>query len=1040
MRIFISILAFFGFVAGLQSQNSFKNLPNSPYVAPQPLQISKAINATVSPGRIAMPISLHQGPSILSVNKDVASFQIMNSGSFWIEMKQNDLWQSRSSMANVIQNVLAIPYKTKSLGLSWTTEAENKDQQKQTHIRVQQTLSGYPIKGQDMILHIINEELKSLNGFAWTGKIPEKLPEAVSKEQALVATKSYLQLKNVHFQQYPMLPGMQIPEDASSLIWFPKDGKLLLAYKIEMYPNAMDHWVVYIDANSLNVLEGYTETCSIAPMELYKHNLSHSTTIHECNPADADALMPVLDGATVTTDQDLLGQNRTVNGYQVGSNIFMIDASRTTIFQPSQSVMPNDPVGVIWTVDAQNSSPQQSNFGVVQVSNTTNNWKNLEVSAHYNAGQAFEYYKNTFNRKSINGNGGNIISIINVTDENDNNMDNAFWNGAAMFYGNGDVAFTQLAKALDVGGHEMSHGVIGSTANLEYLSQSGALNESYADVFGAMIDRDDWKMGEDVVKLNFFPSGALRDLSDPHNGGSGPNDNGWQPAHMNEYQNLSQDQDNGGVHVNSGIPNKAFFLFATAIGKDKAEQVYYKALTDYLVKSSQFIDMRLAVEKAATDLFGAGSTEVAAGHTAFDQVGIGAGQGDDHQDDIDINGGADFILATDEGESDLYFVPPTNPSQFVKMNVNAPISRPSFTDDGTACVYVDDQGNMILIEFNWSGGLSYNSFFIENNPQGIWRNVVVSKDGSKIAFTTSNLRNEINVYDYDSQTSNIFTLYNPTTAGGINSGGVEYSDAMEWDYSGEYIMYDALNQIESSFGNGIEYWDISFIKVWNRGSSQFANGVVGKLYSALPENVSIGNPSFSKNSPFIITFDFLQDMRLNNGNIQTDYWVIAANIESGVANNIFHNNTIGYPSYSRLDDKILFTNEDTGTPLLATINVQPSDKTRPVVNSKALLISGAQKGVWFNVGNRDFTATKDVSLTNGLRLYPQPASDYITIDSESSVHFSGYTISELSGRKVLQGQFLSDHKISVKGLAAGMYLLQLTDESGRVASMKFVKQ
>src|SRR5678816_4884041 len=105
---------------------------------------------------------------------------------------------------------------------------------------------------------------------------------------------------------------------------------------------------------------------------------------------------------------------------------------------------------------------------------------------------------------------------------------------------------------------------------------------------------------------------------------------------MNEYQNLPEtpEGDNGGVHVNSGIPNRAYFLFSNVVGKNKAEQVYYKALTDYLVKSSQFIDMRLAVEKAATDLFGAGSTEVNAAKSAFDQVGIGGGGGDDHQDDI----------------------------------------------------------------------------------------------------------------------------------------------------------------------------------------------------------------------------------------------------------------------------------------------------------------------------------------------------------------------------------------------------------------------
>ncbi|HZV71947.1 MAG TPA: M4 family metallopeptidase [Saprospiraceae bacterium] len=1033
MRIYITLLAFFGFVTWAQTQSSFKNLPNSPYVEPKPIQISKKIISYQDPGRIAKPILQHQGQSVLSLNKDIASYRVLPSGSIWIEMKQNELWGSRNSTGEVIQNVLS-KSKSNSLSPEWKIMSENSDALQQTHIRVQQTLAGFPIKGQDMVLHVKNNELVSLNGFAWTAKFPGQLPEITSKEQAVVATKEYLISRNVRFQEYAALNGLHLPSDDISLIWFPKNGKLILAYRMEMHPNALDHWIVYIDASHLTTLEGYSETCSIAPKELFHHGITKSIHSNETDVSDVSVELPVLDGATVITDQDLAGQNRTVNGYQVGSNIFMIDASRTSMFLPAQSVMPNDPVGVIWTVDAQNSSPQQTNFEIVQVSNTTNNWKNLEVSAHFNAGQAFEYYRTTFNRNAINGTGGNIISIINVTDENDNNMDNAFWNGAAMFYGNGDVGFTALAKALDVGGHEMSHGVIGSTANLEYLGQSGALNESYADVFGAMIDRDDWRMGEDIVKLNFFPSGALRDLSDPHNGGSGPNDNGWQPAHMNEFQNLTEEEDNGGVHVNSGIPNKAFFLFATAIGKNKA-------LTDYLVKSSQFIDMRIAVEKAATDLFGAGSTEVAAGKTAFDQVGIGAGQGGDYEDDIDTNGGEDFILATDKNETDLYFVPPSAPDQFVKMEVPSPISRPSFTDDGSACVYVDNENNMILLLFNWAAGFSYEVSNIESNPQGIWRNVVVSKDGTKIAFTTSNLTNEIHVYDYGTDSENTFELYNPTTAGGVNAGGVLYSDAMEWDYSGEFIMYDALNQIESSFGDGIEYWDIAFINVWNRSADQFNDGLIGKLYSALPENISIGNPSFSKNSPFIITFDFLEEYFDNFGTLQTDYWVIAANIEDGVANNIFHNNTVGYPSYSRLDNKILFTNiDDTGTPVLGTINVQPGDKTLPVAGSEVLLISAAQKGVWFVVGNRDFTATKDVDPSLKLKLHPQPVSDILQIETDDTVELKQFTISELNGRKVMEGDLKTGHQIAVDGLANGMYLLQLTNADGRVASLKFVKQ
>ena len=113
-------------------------------------------------------------------------------------------------------------------------------------------------------------------------------------------------------------------------------------------------------------------------------------------------------------------------------------------------------------------------------------------------------------------------------------MENAFWNGKAVFYGNGGSAFESLAGGLDVSAHELGHGVISNTANLEYIGQSGAINETYADIFGSMVDREDWYIGEDITKTSFSPSGRLRDMSNPHNLGSSLNDAYWQPAHVSE--------------------------------------------------------------------------------------------------------------------------------------------------------------------------------------------------------------------------------------------------------------------------------------------------------------------------------------------------------------------------------------------------------------------------------------------------------------------------------------------------------------------------
>lgn len=1045
MRTVYIILINLVMLAGLVAQTPMKQVANQPYVAPQPLSISKAPGASSGSSRLGgkwNPVTLHAGQP---VNEDIAAYHITPSGSFWIDMQPNSLWSSRTSVKSLIENIIPVQHQDEPWAIDWTIRSQETDNKQVTHIRVQQTLAGKPIYGQDMILHVDHGSLRDLNGFAWTGQLPSKLPAPALAEQALGAARAFLEAKQVSFQQGALMPGLNHREDKAELIWYPQNGKLVLAYEIEIHPNMMDHWTVFVDASTLEVLKSFSELCSIAPLQLYD-NYACEVKDKASSGVNGDNMdMPVvLDGPTVVTDQDLKNTNRTVNGYLVGSNFFMIDASRTGMYQGNQSVMPNEPVGVIWTLDAQNTSPQQSSFEVVHVSNTNNNWKNLEVSAHYNGGEAYEYFRTKFNRNSINGSGGNIISIINVTDENDNSMDNAFWNGAAMFYGNGNVAFTQLAKGLDVAGHEMSHGVIQNTANLEYEGQSGALNESYADVFGAMIDRDDWQMGEDVSNPAFFPSGTMRDLSNPNNGGTKLGDPGWQPKHMNEFQNLpnTPEGDNGGVHINSGIPNKAFFNLATAIGKDKAEQIYYKALTDYLVKSSQFVDMRNAVEKAATDLHDANSTEVIAVRNAFAAVGIGAGAGEDYEDDIDVNGGDDFILATDETQSDLYWIPPGNPGQFVKMDVPAPISRPSFTDDGTACVYVDNENNMILINFDWSQGLSYGAFYLEDSPQGIWRNVVVSKDGTKIAYTTSNLRNEIFIYDFNAGVNDVFTLFNPTTAvGGGNTGDVLYPDIMEWDYSGEYVMYDALNRIESSFGDGIEYWDISFLNAWDNGANQLATGQIGKLFSALPENISVGNPSFAKNSPYIIAFDFLEGYYDNFGQYQTDYRIKAANLETGDVNDIYQNTTTGYPNYSRLDDKILFTYDNNGSLLLATINVTNNDKTLPVAGTDVVLITGAQKGIWFTTGNRDFTATEEVNQSaTQLHVLPQPATEFIKVSGNQLTGVSQYTIYDLSGRTLLNGSLNPDQRIDVQPLLPGAYLVQLKTEGGTLLNTKFVKQ
>lgn len=251
-------------------------------------------------------------------------------------------------------------------------------------------------------------------------------------------------------------------------------------------------------------------------------------------------------------------------------------------------------------------------------------------AAHDGAGKVYDYYFNTFKRDGVDGQGGALVSTVHYgTDPQD--AENAAWIGEyqQMIYGDGGKIFKPLSYGLDVIGHEFTHGVTGATADLTYQAQSGALNESYSDVFGAMIDRANWTIGETVIKSPPYPRPYLRSMQDPNMQGeydkTDPLNSVGQPATLSEYAKLpnSRKGDNGGVHVNSGIPNHVAFLIGQKIGKEKLEQIYYRTLTQYLTPDSQFADAGQATLRAAQDLYGA--AEVQAVRDGFGAVGINIG-------------------------------------------------------------------------------------------------------------------------------------------------------------------------------------------------------------------------------------------------------------------------------------------------------------------------------------------------------------------------------------------------------------------------------
>jgi Zn-dependent metalloprotease len=247
-------------------------------------------------------------------------------------------------------------------------------------------------------------------------------------------------------------------------------------------------------------------------------------------------------------------------------------------------------------------------------------------------GATREFYKEIFDRDSLNGHGMRLLAYVHYGAD----YNNAFWDGREMIFGDGDgVLFTDFTKSLDVIAHELTHGVTEFTAGLEYHNQSGALNESISDVFGSLVkqwsakqpaDQADWLIGAEVFTPD-FDGDALRSMKEPGKAYDNPDlGRDPQPDHMSKYKNLpdTDDGDNGGVHINSGIPNRAFCLTSLGIGGHAWEapgHIWYEAV-QASTSTTDFQEFADTTYLKAGQLYGSQGTEQQAVLSAWKEVGI----------------------------------------------------------------------------------------------------------------------------------------------------------------------------------------------------------------------------------------------------------------------------------------------------------------------------------------------------------------------------------------------------------------------------------
>nr|WP_083573827.1 M4 family metallopeptidase [Rossellomorea aquimaris] len=470
--------------------------------------------------------------------------------------------------------------------LSFKVVEKKKDKLGFTYLRVQQMYKGTPVYAAELTAHVNKDGVLTAVSGAPVPNLADKqslkAAKSLSKKDALAAGEKDLVTEIGSEPTYEYAP-------ESKLVIYVKDGQAHQAYLVNY--NFLDpkpgNWNYFIDAASGDILDKVNE-------------------IHEAGGKPGGNGITGTDA--VGTGTGVLGDSKSLNTTLSSSTYYLQDNTRG---------------GGVFTYDASNRQRLPGSLWADADNKFNASYDGAAVDAHYYAGETYDYYKAVHNRNSYDGNGAALKSTVHYS----RNYNNAFWNGQQMVYGDGDGStFVPLSGGLDVVAHELTHAVTDTTADLIYQNESGAINESMSDIFGTLLEyhtgnNPDWEIGEDIYTPG-VSGDALRSMSDP----AKYND----PDHYSvRYTGTG---DNGGVHINSGIGNKAAYLLSqggthygvkvTGIGPDKVGDIYYRALTQYLTPSSNYSQLRSAVVQSASDLYGAGSSEVASVNAAFNAVGV----------------------------------------------------------------------------------------------------------------------------------------------------------------------------------------------------------------------------------------------------------------------------------------------------------------------------------------------------------------------------------------------------------------------------------
>lgn len=596
-----------------------------------------------------------------NTNAELVRFDARSNAPLFIEFKSNSFISATNGMEG-LTSILDITGND-----SWKLIRSDKDDLGMNHTRFQQYYKNLKVITGEYILHEKQGRIVSANG-VFFDQINLNTNSALTEQQAFsyalkaVPATKYLWQSSIEEQHILTDGKMNGARPIGELVVLPsinndKKQAPVLCWMYDIYSSQPhERWLVYINAQNGSLVFKENKICTIT---------TNGTAVTKYS-------------GTQSIKVDSLSANSyRLREYSRGSGVETYNCQTGTSYATAVDFTDTDN---LW--------------------NTTTNQDNAAYDAHFGAEKTYDYYFLNHGRNSYNNAGGALKSYVHYSV----GYNNAFWNGSVMTYGDGDGSTFSPLTELDICAHELTHGVTGNSSNLVYSYESGALNESFSDIFGVSVDfyakpaTANWLIGD----LSYTPAtanDALRYMNNPNLGG--------QPDTYLGTRWYTGTGDNGGVHYNSGVQNFWYYLLTvggsgtndngfaynvSGIGITKASKIAYRTNSFYLTSGSQYVDAGFYSIKSANDLYGNCSVETFAVKNAWDAVGVAVASLNSNAT-ASISGGScvgNTLQFTAAGGTTYSW---TGPNGFTSSIANPTIPSATIANNGVyTCIITDGAG------------------------------------------------------------------------------------------------------------------------------------------------------------------------------------------------------------------------------------------------------------------------------------------------------------------------------------------------------------